>query len=296
MRTETADPVEAPAVIQASAFVPEPAPPAQPGPEGGNGDGRQPPVGDPTARALADLRKAAVKRNPEEICTAYQTLRKVLRGAKLREVFERIRQVLGEAAMDLVVSAYVHRKCFMCKEGVITCDSCAGSGYIEEGRPCPHCDGLGVSPCGFCRGTGWADADLAPSELQKAVALRKLAHIRKDLKRLTQVFQDTPPERLEALGQRERKELALRLMRVQARLRVMAESPQEGDADESRRLLDAAGRLDAYLNALGVSAWTTESEEDDDTMLSSEADEPEGDAEQPAAGDSATGEYHIAEE
>jgi hypothetical protein len=175
----------------------------------------------------------------------------------------------------------------MCNKGIIACDSCAGRGFVEEGRMCPHCDGLGTSACGFCRGTGWADPDLVPSELQEVVGFRKLAHVRKDLKLLTRMFRNTPPERLGAMDQRTRKDLALRLMRTQARLRVMAESAQEGDADERVELLEAADRIEAYLQALGVSTAPEPEEQEDEP----EPAPPEADAEGPAGDE---GEYSLA--
>ncbi len=119
--------------------------------------------------ALEELAHAAAKKHAEPICTAYSRLRHASRGMHVREMFKRADEALGQSSRDLIVTAYSHRHCFMCKGGIVACRSCRGSGQVEKGRKCLSCDGLGLTMCDFCRGTGWADRDSLPREIRPAV-------------------------------------------------------------------------------------------------------------------------------
>jgi hypothetical protein len=200
--------------------------------------------------ALVGLKEAVAHRKVEEICGAYQAVRKTARGMAVKDMIEGVKVALGPSGIEVVVSAYAHRRCFMCSGGAVACDHCEGTGQVQEGRPCPFCDGLGIAPCAFCRGTGWPDRDTVPSELAEAVSLHHAARVRKDLKRVEETFSTLTEASAQRLPEKRRREIAAWLQRLQARVAVLTED-ESIPGEEQRMKLAAEGmKIADYLNIL----------------------------------------------
>ncbi|MGC9455471.1 MAG: hypothetical protein ACP5HU_11510 [Phycisphaerae bacterium] len=199
--------------------------------------------------ALRNLRKAAASRRPESICPAFKKLRQAGKGMKLEQLFAKADEAVGEPARPLVVSAFAHWHCFMCDDGAVECELCEGTGKDEDGEVCTACGGLGFSPCEFCNGTGWVDRDLIPEELKHAVLKHQVASVRKELDRLKKILPNVTEEQIRSLGHKEKSNLARRLLRLQARMRNLADSGAVEDkhAELYRR---AAAGLDKTINLL----------------------------------------------
>jgi len=212
-------------------------------PAGSNGSAR-------LKEALAELKLAVDERHVEPICSAYQGLRATARGMSVREVIAAIDEYVGANAMAAIISAYSHRECFMCRGGQATCDQCKGTGFVEPGRVCLSCDGKGVIVCGFCRGTGLADFDTVPSELKKAVLDRQLVHVRRELAQLKDRYPDLSTEKLLAMPDDQRRQMARWLIRLQARLSTMMDSGAITDDQERSRITEIAARIDSSLESL----------------------------------------------
>jgi hypothetical protein len=176
-------------------------------------------------QAMEDLKTALVERKVEPICSAYQSVRHAVRGMKTKDMFGMIEQAAGPQAKEMILSAHAHRECFMCQSGSMACDQCGGSGQIDPGRTCPSCDGLGLADCTFCRGTGWADAQMLPAELRRAVEEKHYVRAMDDLRSLQQRLVRVGINNLPRLSPEERREMASLAMRLQARLE---ESRQRG--------------------------------------------------------------------
>lgn len=201
------------------------------------------------AAALEHLRRAAVTKDIEPICQAYVALRRV--GADLvgRELLVLADQRLGFAAAKLVISAYSHRRCYMCSDGTVACDWCDGAGADGRGRPCSQCDGLGLTICGFCGGTGWADRATVPPELARAVARRQLAHVQADLKQLQQSVASLGRDELDHMSPARRGALGGRLVRLRARL-VELSTCAACKNGQTAHLAELAQRVGILLHAL----------------------------------------------
>jgi hypothetical protein len=102
-------------------------------PENGNGDGSPPAF----KRALRELAAALYAKKVEPICTAYLALRRASRGLVVRELLARITAAGGASAVPMIVSAFAHRKCFMCEDGTTACQTCDGTGMVDR-FPCPR--------------------------------------------------------------------------------------------------------------------------------------------------------------
>lgn len=199
--------------------------------------------------ALRDLRQAASTRRPEPICSAYQKLRTAAGGMKLQEVFAKADQAVGEPVRPLVVSAFAHWHCFMCDDGASQCEHCEGAGTDEDGECCPGCDGLGFTPCDFCEGTGWVDRELIPHELTKPVLAHQIASVKKELDRLRKVLPNVTEQQIRGLGHEEKVKLARRLIRLQARMRDLADSGAV-EADHANLYRRAAAGLGKTIQLL----------------------------------------------
>ncbi len=188
------------------------------------------------AAALQELKNIVKTKKADPICNAYQNLHRAARGMKVSKLFELINNVLGESGVDIIASAYSHRRCFMCSDGTAQCETCGGTGLLEKGRRCPNCEGLGVTPCGFCRGTGWADRDTIPQELKVAAMKRQSAHLNKELQRLAKAFSGITRESVAGISEKVRTELIHWLMRLENRISDLGESENVFDDDRQVKM------------------------------------------------------------
>ena len=201
---------------------------------------------------LDALQEAVANREAKPICLAYLALRKAAaeNGVKLAEMFERADKTLSRSASDVIVSAFSHRHCFMCQDGAVSCKECKGTGFVEGDDKCPVCDGIGVMPCDFCQGTGWAARDMIPPEItQDIIKRRQLANVKEDLKKLKRMIDKLNAKNAERLQAELRRNLTKWAMRVHARLNSLAEEEIVGGR-EKKRLLAAASRLGTFLTIL----------------------------------------------
>jgi len=200
-------------------------------------------------KALAQLGEAAAQKKVEHICSAYLSLRNAARGMILNDLIALANEALKVPVMPMVVSAFSHRRCFMCSNGTVGCDLCEGAGDIEAGRICPQCDGFGVTPCGFCRGTGWPDHDTIPSEIKATVRERHVVHANRDLQKLAEAFPRLLPEEMEKVPLDQKNSAASWLMRLQSRLIDLIENGIVPE-DEQTRYGSIADQIDRCLAAL----------------------------------------------
>lgn len=207
------------------------------------------PRGGPIDDALEDLRASALTRHIEPICNAYAALRQAAPDLVGRELLALAEERLKMPVAKLVIAAYSHKECYMCDEGTVVCESCEGAGQHGAGRPCTLCDGLGLTVCGFCGGTGWADKASVPAELAPAVARRQLARVMTDLKDLQQITAALDNDEIEQMGPDRRGALGGRLFRMHARLGEIARC---GVCDEQQvaYITNLATRLSSLLDAL----------------------------------------------
>ena len=195
-----------------------------------------PAVADKLTEPLAELRRAANNRNVEQICAAHLALRRAAAGVNRREAFALADAVLGQSAMNLIVSAYSHRHCFMCDGGSVPCEQCDAGGRLANGRTCPGCEGLGLLECGFCSGTGWADRDTTPPEIATAVMSRQLDHVRTALDRTVKALGGFTIGKIRSLPLDKRRAMVARLMQLHSRLGELAGSSAIDDDEEQVRL------------------------------------------------------------
>ncbi len=195
------------------------------------------------ARALAALNSAVQGRKISPICSSYEALRAV-KDANESQAIHFVQKHLGEMAGDAIVYAYSHRRCFMCEHGILPCDMCGT--LAQHGAHCSQCDRLRVIPCGFCGGTSWADRETVPVELTSLVLRQQLDHTLDDLKRFETKAPALTREGISQLPHRGRKELALWLIRLSARLRDLA-ATDVADEDDNIRLTEAAEDIDPLI-------------------------------------------------
>lgn len=199
--------------------------------------------------SLAEFRAALDQRKIEPICAAYQALRSAAGKLPLPELLRRARKGANGDVLGTLASAYSHLPCFMCGHGTVACDPCGGSGKLGD-RQCPHCDGFGLAPCGFCRGTGWADRDIIPPELKLPVLRRQLKRARIDVSRLGKTLAGITKANLPAIDPGHRRRLAAWMMRLRARLTDLAANEAASNDQQQAHLINLAGRIDAGLDML----------------------------------------------
>ena len=207
-------------------------------------------------QALAELREAVARKRVEPICAAYRAVRKAAKTMKAGMLFSMLAEAVDPQIMNLIVSAYSHRDCFMCRQGVTACTQCEGSGEIEADRSCPACGGLGLSACAFCTGTGWADRQTIPKELRKLVLQRQWTHVRRDLELLDKTFAVDAAAKVRGFDPKQRRSTIAWLIRLQARLADLNDvgvAAAEAEADEAR-LAAEVGRIDTYLDMMKATA------------------------------------------
>ena len=216
-----------------------------------------PQVADPThlEKVLSDLRRAAKQKEPEPLCNAYQALRDAAAAMrmKIEECLRLADEALGRPAGDVIIAAYTRRSCFMCEDGTAPCAACGSSGLIEQDRACMHCDGIGLTPCGFCGGTGWAARSTCPPELATAVLRRQRSAARREVKRLGATAAKLTPQKMRKLPQDLRRSLGGWLIRLQARLSDLAQA-EVVDDDQRAYLGSVADKIDACLDLLRIRA------------------------------------------
>lgn len=202
------------------------------------------------ASAIQELESVAKTKRADPICSAYQNLRNTARGMKVSKVFELINQALGQSGADIIASAYSHRHCFMCADGTARCETCSGTGLLEEDRRCPNCEGLGAIPCGFCQGTGWADRDTVPQELRIAVIKRQSAHLHGELQRLAKAFSGITKQNLAGVSEKVRTELIHWMIRLENRISDLGESENTPNDDRQMKMGSFAKKIERCLDLL----------------------------------------------
>ena len=207
------------------------------------------PIGAEIEAGLERLRQAAQAKHVDTICRAYVALRQAAGGMSPRDVLALADDRLQMPVAKLVISAYSHRRCYMCDDGTVTCEFCNGTCLDERGLACSQCDGLGLATCGFCGGTGWGDRAEVPRELAPAVAKRQLARVHNDLTDLQQSVAKLGREALDKMPPDRRGALAGRLIRIAARLEELG---QCGICDETHtaRIAELIERVGILLQAL----------------------------------------------
>lgn len=199
------------------------------------------------AAALRDLAQAVAAHEVEPICTAYLELRRAGRGLRPEQILDAASRVNGQSGSDLIVSAFAHRRCFMCEDGTVPCGTCEGTGVVS-GRPCPSCDGQGVDVCSFCMGLGWTDAEDVPMEVRRQVSRRRADSLTRDADRLSELPLTEALASARKADARQRRKLTPWLLRLQARLdKAAGESNGNGFAATCRALCD---RTEKILEAL----------------------------------------------
>ncbi|MFB3892996.1 MAG: hypothetical protein ACE15C_13340 [Phycisphaerae bacterium] len=207
---------------------------------------------DGVRNAMDELRRAADSRQIEPICAAYIALRKRCAGMKVRELFDRVEQALGPMGKAVVISAFSHRRCFMCTGGTMACDQCDETGLAAPGRICPGCDGFGVVPCTFCQGTGWADREVVPEEIKRAVADRHVLHVKSEWSRLKAENEGFSAQKLAKLTFGQRRRLGTWLIRLQSRMNALGQSEEVAETSDRDELTAAIAEIDLLLGSLSA--------------------------------------------
>jgi len=207
-------------------------------------------AGNGLREAIVEFGRAATERHIQPICAAYEGLRAAARHVKVEELFQIADKALGMPTRDIVLSAFSHRHCFMCLDGTVACEQCDATGWALQGGVCSNCDGLGAVTCSFCRGTGWADRDTVPRDLRRAVIAHQMHRVQRDLQKLSERMPEIRVENLRQLSDEGRRKLACWLMRLQARLRDLADAPAMQNTEQKLSMLTRADEIEACLQML----------------------------------------------
>ena len=202
--------------------------------------------------AMKNLVEAVSERKVEPIRIAYLALRSANGKIPTSEILECVdRSVTSKSGSirEMIVSAFSHGHCVMCDDGVTPCRTCNGSGTVND-YICPDCDGLGIEVCMFCAGTGWSDHHDIPAEIRPDAVLRRIKHVKKDLAILDKVSEADILASAEKLDPHQRRELASRLIRLQAKLTRMAGVEVGNDTEHVARFHVAASRIKRFLEAI----------------------------------------------
>lgn len=203
-------------------------------------------------KALKNLAEAITERKVEPVCAAYLALRHVAGKIPPNEIpgqVDRFITAKSGSAQELIISAFSHRHCLMCSNGMESCRTCDGSGIVED-YECPTCDGLGVEICSFCAGTGWCDYNDIPDEIRLAAVHRRIKHVKKELARLDRISEADIPALLEQLKPQQRHKLASSLLRLQARLTDLAGIKADNKDEYAARFSAWAERIKRFTEAL----------------------------------------------
>ncbi len=202
--------------------------------------------------AMRDLAETIAGRKVEPIRIAYMALRKAAGKMPPHEILEHVdRAVTTQAgsARQMIYSAFSHGHCVMCSNGIAPCRTCDGSGTVND-YVCPDCDGTGVEICSFCAGTNWSDRHEIPDEIRPAAVSRRIKHAEKDLARLDRMSEADMPASVGKLQTQQRRKLASRLLRLQARLTNLAGVEVGSNTEHVARFHEGASRIERFIEAL----------------------------------------------
>jgi hypothetical protein len=198
--------------------------------------------------AMTQFLSAAATGQCHAICTSWHQLRSAAKGMRLGQILQLAEPKASAARLgELLLGAHAQLGCYMCKSGIVTCETCSGRGVNEDGRKCTGCDGRGLAPCGFCRGTGWADMDLIPQELRQPVVQRRYQQVKSDLKRLGELCAKIDPASLARMAAPARQAFAKTLLHVHSRCVQLADEALL-DGEHRTRMQQAAGKIEQVLD------------------------------------------------
>ncbi|MHC4715857.1 MAG: DnaJ-like cysteine-rich domain-containing protein [Planctomycetota bacterium] len=198
--------------------------------------------------ALDSFVRAVADGKSETICSSYMALRSVSGGLPFRQVLAAIDRAIGDNAGNVIVSAFAHRRCFMCGDGTRPCTTCHGGGMVERFR-CPNCEGLGVEACPFCLGSGWHAWEDMPEEIRDHARQHRRQRLRKDLDRLAEIPADKATSSARKATTEKRRRWATSLMRLHGKLVVLTRHDSDGEP-LTRRCREAIEYIERLLDAL----------------------------------------------
>ncbi|MBI5724139.1 MAG: hypothetical protein HZA50_09295 [Planctomycetes bacterium] len=207
---------------------------------------------DRLSHALHKLYEGLLSKKVEPICCAYQVVSEVCRALSASDIVGLVDRELGTTAKKMVVSAYSHRHCFMCKGGTNECDQCEGAGQEAPGRPCFRCEGLGLIICDFCHATDWADRQTIPVDLKSSVLDRHLVHVKTDLQLIQTTFAQESLDSLKGKPKSEKIKFITSLVRIQAQMNDLLKTDLGGDPQISEKFNKLIQSVSDWLNMFRV--------------------------------------------
>ena len=202
-------------------------------------------------KTLNDLAHAINNKQVEPICVAFQELRQASGQIPFAEMMSMAKKYIGKPLQPMIVSSYSRRPCFMCNKGVAVCIKCDGTGKRMDDSFCKSCKGLGLTACGFCRGTGWAERETIPPELLKAVLKNQLEHLEKDVGKLREKLGTGNSDELKELSKKPKRKLKTWLIRINARIMDLIDSEAaDDDSDREKNLSALASRIQKVLTII----------------------------------------------
>lgn len=207
---------------------------------------------DRLGHALHKLYEGLLSKKVEPICCAYQVVTEICRALSVTDSVGLVDRELGAPAKKMVVSAYSHRHCFMCKGGTNECDQCEGAGEEVPGRPCMRCDGLGLVTCDFCHGTDWADRQTIPADIKTMVLERHLVHVKTDLQLIQTTFSQESIDSLKAKPKNEKIKFVTSLVRIQAQMNDLLRTELAGDPQINEKFNKLVETVDDWLKMFRI--------------------------------------------
>lgn len=95
-------------------------------------------------------------------------------GTTPAELLDQLAAAGGKNLKNVLTRSYAYGSCWFCETGMAHCETCDGSGLVDEELFCADCHGLGKLRCTVCRGSSFVILDEIPEYFRGPVVEERL--------------------------------------------------------------------------------------------------------------------------
>lgn len=126
------------------------------------------------AEAAREMVSAFKSQRFQHVVALFDQLAQSRVGVSAAELLDRLAAAGGKSLRSVLIRSYAYSPCWFCEMGMAHCETCDGSGLVDEELFCADCHGLGKTRCTVCFGSSFVILDEVPEYFRDMVVAERL--------------------------------------------------------------------------------------------------------------------------